>query len=416
MAADWRLTRRAWLTLTVWAAGSLPLSAQVGLGGQARLIRESSVLSSDLRRIDLNLALSQPVPYRLRLLSAPPRLVLDLNTLDWDNPTQVFGDGGAGLREWRVARLPDGWARLVLDMAGPYLPELTEQSVDTVTGQAQIRLRLARVSLTDFEAHALTEADFLRRNSDVALHPRSASPAQRVEARKPVILLDPGHGGIDPGAERDGVRESDLVLSFSRLLREELLRRGRVDVAMSRDADVFVPLDDRLRAARAAGADVLISIHADAVPEGLATGSVIYLLAEDATDEAAAYLAERHGRADLLAGVDLAHNTDEIARVLMSLAWQDNGPRARALAEALVDGIRADGLRLHRRPIQGAAFNVLRAPDIPSVLVELGFMSSPRDLANLRDPDWNARMAKAMADGLEAWLVQDQARAALQRN
>jgi N-acetylmuramoyl-L-alanine amidase len=184
---------------------------------------------------------------------------------------------------------------------------------------------------------------------------------------------------------------------------------------MSRDADVFVPLDDRLRAARAVGADVFVSLHADAVPEGLATGSVIYLLAEDASDEAAAYLAERHDRADLLAGVDLGQNTDEIARVLMSLAWQDTGPRAQALAEAMVEGITTEGLRMHRRPIQGAAFNVLRAPDMPSALVELGFMSSPRDLAKLRDPEWNARMAKALADGLEIWLARDVARMSLQR-
>ncbi len=407
------VTRRAWLVLSAWAASSLPLAAQSILGGQARLLPAGTSLSSDLRGIALSLSLSQPVPYRLRLLTAPPRLVLDLNTIDWGNAADMLGDGGAGLRAWRVVRLPDGWARLVLDMAGPYLPDLTEQSVDPATGQARIQVRLMRVDLAEFEARALREVDFLRRNSDLGLHPGTSPAPER--ARKPMILLDPGHGGRDPGAERDGVRESDLVLSFARLLREELVRRDLFEVAMSRDADVFVPLDDRLRAARAVGADVFVSLHADAVPEGLATGSVIYLLAEDASDEAAAYLAERHDRADLLAGVDLGQNTDEIARVLMSLAWQDTGPRAQALAEAMVEGITTEGLRMHRRPIQGAAFNVLRAPDMPSALVELGFMSSPRDLAKLRDPEWNARMAKALADGLEIWLARDVARMSLQR-
>lgn len=409
------MTRRAWLMLSAWAASGLPLAAQSVLGGQARLLANGTRLVSDARAIELALALSQPVPFRLRLLAAPPRLVLDLNTLDWDGAAQFLGDGGAGLSAWRVVGLPDGWARLVLDMAGPFLPRVTEQSVDPASGQARILVQLARVDLAEFEARALREADFLRRNSDLGLHP-DTTPPPAGRPRKPVILLDPGHGGRDPGAEREGVRESDLVLSFARLLREELLRRDLFEVALSRDADVFVPLDDRLRAARAAGADVFVSLHADAVPEGLATGSVIYLLAEDASDEAAAYLAERHDRADLLAGVNLEQNTDEIARVLMSLAWQDTGPRAQALAEALVEGITTEGLRMHRRPIQGAAFNVLRAPDMPSVLVELGFMSSPQDLAKLRDPVWNARMAKALADGLDIWLARDLARVNLQRH
>jgi N-acetylmuramoyl-L-alanine amidase len=392
-----------------------PLSAQSRAGVQARILAEQSMLRSDARQITLDLALSQPVPFRLRLLAAPPRMVLDVNTLDWTQAGRALTNPGEGVRALRFGPLPDGWARLVLDMTGPYLPQVTEQRVDPATGQALIRLTLIRAELEQFEARALTDADLTRSLPETYLHPNALPPVTPAP-RRPVVMLDPGHGGLDPGAEREGVRESDLVLTFARTLREELLRRGQVDVAMTRDADDFVSLDGRLRAARAAGADVFVSIHADAVPEGLATGTVVYLLAEDASDEAAAYLAERHDRADLLSGVNLTQNTDEIARLLMSLAWQDTGPRARSLAEGLVNAINAAGLRLHTRPIQGAAFNVLRAPDMPSVLVELGFMSSPRDLAKLRDPNWRAQMAVAMADGLEAWLLEDQALQALRRH
>jgi N-acetylmuramoyl-L-alanine amidase len=399
--------------LLIWAVLlAQPLAAQ-SLGVHARLDAAASHLRSTAQEVSVELALSQPVPYRLQMLTSPPRAVLDMNTLDWSGAGALFDGPGAGVRSVRTGRLPDGWARLVLDLSGPYLPVVAEQMVDPVTGRAVIRLVFARSDLIEFESRAQTEAQVTARSSDALLHPQPA-PAP-VRTRRPVVMLDPGHGGIDPGAERDGVREADLVLTFARLLREELLRRGQVDVALSRDTDDFVSLDGRLRAARAAGADVFISIHADAVPEGLATGAVVYLLAEDASDEAAAYLAERHDRADLLAGVDLAHNTDEIARVLMSLTWQDTAPRAQALAQSLVDGIKAGGLRLHSRPIQGAAFNVLRAPDMPSVLIELGFMSSPRDLANLRDPKWRARMASAMVDGLEAWLLEDSALRSLLR-
>lgn len=212
---------------------------------------------------------------------------------------------------------------------------------------------------------------------------------------------------------RDGVTEAEIVLAFAKVLQQELTRRVGFEVYLSREDDSFVSLDGRLRAARAVLADLFLSIHADALPEGLATGAAVYTLSEDASDETAALLAERHGRDELLSGVDLSRNTDEIASVLMSVAWQDTKLRNAALAEALVEGIGAAGLRLHSRPEQSGAFSVLRAPDMPSVLLELGFMSSPRDLARLRDPAWRETMAVAVANGLEIWAARDRERRAL---
>lgn len=407
----------------IWAIGAIllalwlpfaPVQAQSGLGVQARLLAEGTALRASPQALSVDLSLSQPVPYRLRLLANPPRMVLDLNTVTWGALDLAAQAGAQRLPGLRVGHLPDGWARLVLDLGGPFVVTSAEQRVNAETGQGLIALRLARTSLEDFEAATVDEAQLVAQTADALLHP-DALPAPPPTPRRPLVMLDPGHGGIDPGAERDGVREADLVLAFARQLREILLRRGVFDVAMTRDADVFVSLDGRIRAARAANADLFVSLHADALPEGLATGTVMYLLGDTASDESAAYLAERHDRADMLAGVDLTGNTDEIARVLMSVAWQDTQPRARALAEALVEGVGAAGLRLHRRPIQSGAFTVLRAVDMPSVLVELGFMSSPRDLANLRDPDWTLRMAEALADALEAWHMRDQAQAPLRR-
>ncbi|MCC5991222.1 MAG: N-acetylmuramoyl-L-alanine amidase [Rhodobacteraceae bacterium] len=391
---------------------SQPAQAQNGLGVQARILAEGSQITRDDQHWRLELALSQAVPFRFRLLTLPPRAVLDVNTLDWSDAADLLD-----LTDIRKGGLPDGWARLVIDLGGPFVPQSVSQQVDAETGQARLSIYLHKTERDSFEARAMSETGFVARFPDRFLHPDAAahgasSASDRV---RPVVMLDPGHGGIDPGAERDGIRESDLVLAFARKLREELQRRDSVDVAMTRDADIFVSLDGRIRAARAAGADLFISLHADALPEGLASGSVIYLLGDKASDDSAAYLAERHDRADLLAGVDLARNTDDIARVLMSVAWQDTAPRSKSLAEAFVDSIGSHGLRLHRRPVQAGAFSVLRAPDMPSVLIELGFMSSPRDLANLQDPDWTARMVTAMADGIESWLELDQAQSGLRR-
>jgi N-acetylmuramoyl-L-alanine amidase len=309
----------------------------------------------------------------------------------------------------RLGQLPDGWSRMVLDLGAPFQLTSAEQRVDAETGRALIALRLNQIAPEEFARIAQDEGRFAMLNGSEFLHPQASDTVQvgLVMPRKQVVMLDPGHGGIDPGAEREGIREADIVLAFARQLREVLLRRGVFDVAMTRDADEFVSLDGRIRAARAAHADLFLSLHADALPEGLATGTVIYVLSDDASDESAAYLAERHDRADMLAGVDLTGNTDEIARVLMSVAWQDTAPRARDLAEAMVEAVGAHGLRLHRRPIQSGAFTVLRAVDMPSALIELGFMSSPRDLQNLRDPKWTLRMAEALADALELWHERD---------
>ena len=410
--------RQLWQRLAIWAVMLALLApvagAQSGLGVQARLLTDGTVLRANPQGVALDLALSQPVPYRLRLLASPPRLVLDLNTVDWGATDLERMAAAQRLPGLRMGHLPDGWARLVVDLGGPFLLDSAEQRVNPETGQGLIALRLMRAELEDFEAAVADEEGLAAQRGDAFLHPAPA-PAPPPAPRKPLVMLDPGHGGFDSGAERDGVREADLVLAFARQLREILLRRGVFDVAMTRDADDFVSLDGRIRAARAANADLFVSLHADALPEGLASGAVMYLLGDTASDESAAYLAERHDRADMLAGVDLTGATDEIARVLMSVAWQDTKPRARALAEALVEGVEAAGLRLHRRPIQSGAFTVLRAVDMPSVLVELGFMSSPRDMANLRDPDWTLRMAEAVADALDRWQARDQAQAPLRR-
>jgi N-acetylmuramoyl-L-alanine amidase len=246
------------------------------------------------------------------------------------------------------------------------------------------------------------------------LAPAPAAPPARQDGRL-VVVLDPGHGGVDPGAVRGDHTEADLVLRFARELAELLRRTGRVEVVLTREADSFVPLPARVTIARAAQADALISIHADALAEGRARGATVYTLAETASDAASAALAEQHDRADLLQGIDLSRSDDVVAGVLMDLARVETAPRAEALANGLVAAMEAGGLRLHGRPRGEAAFTVLRAADIPSVLLEIGFMSEPADLENILDPDWRARMQAAIAAGILSWAEADAARARLLR-
>ena len=192
------------------------------------------------------------------------------------------------------------------------------------------------------------------------------------------------------------------MLSFAREL-TEILHRAGFEVIPTRTDDSFVPLERRMTIARAGKADLFISLHADALPAGEAAGLSLYTWNPQADDRASRELAMRHDRDDLLSGVDLQGTDDQIADVLMDLARMDTHPRAEAFAKFTVSELNRAGIAMHRRPIRGAAFSVLKSPDIPSVLIELGFLTDPGDRANLFDPAWRAQTAQAIVRGIAAW-------------
>jgi N-acetylmuramoyl-L-alanine amidase len=191
------------------------------------------------------------------------------------------------------------------------------------------------------------------------------------------------------------------------------LRDGRFAVVLTRNDDIFVPLETRTSIARDAEADLFLSLHADALAEGEAQGATVYTLAADATDAASAALAERHDRDDLLAGIDLSDQDDLVAEVLMDMARTETMPRTDRLAAAVVAAIKAAEIRMHRDPHQTAGFSVLKSPDIPSVLLELGFLSSERDFKRLSDPAWRAKMAEAVRLAILQWANEEDALRAL---
>ncbi len=391
-------------TIAAMTLLALPMGAQ-DLSALARLNPTQSQITDAGQSLSVTLALSQPVPWRVRLLDGPPRLVLDFREVDWTGLAEMPVDSEA-LLGLRAGVFRPGWSRLVMELAGPMRVVSAEMATDagaTVTVQLDPALQVdfaAQAALPEPAAWALPKAVDL--------------PAPAAKGVGPlIVVLDPGHGGIDPGAERGGQTEANLMLTFARELKETLLRDGDFAVVMTRESDVFVPLEERISIARAAGAHLFLSLHADALAEGEASGATLYTLSDDASDEAAATLAERHDRDDLLAGVDLTEADDLVAAVLMDMARTETTPRIDRLAAALETAIKAAGLKMHRHARQNASFSVLKSPDIPSVLVELGFLSSERDLARLRDADWRARMTAALRDGIKAWAAEDAALQAL---
>ncbi|NRA99700.1 MAG: N-acetylmuramoyl-L-alanine amidase [Rhodobacteraceae bacterium] len=373
----------------------------------ARLDTERSAIRPAPGGVEIDLHISQPVPWRVFTIDNPPRVVMDFSEIDWASAPESSSDL---IDDIRVGALRPGWSRLVLGLADPALVEEAELTRVEDTGQANIRVRLAKADATEFARRSGVprEAEFPR-----AVVPAIA-PRQQDTLR---VVLDPGHGGIDPGAEFAGVREVDLMLLMARALEEALLRSG-IEVVLTRDGDIFVPLERRIAIANEVEADLFVSLHADSLAEGAAQarGATVYTLADRASDAASQALAERHDRDDLLAGVDLSGQEDEIALVLMEIARRETTPKSHLFADMLVASLKNSDLSLTGRPRREAAFSVLKSPDIPSVLIELGFLTSDRDRANLTDPEWRSTMANAIRDTIVAWANETAIRDALIRN
>ncbi len=395
--------------LVLWIGLAGPVPAE-GLSALARLDPETSGVSD--RRdggAEVALTLSQPVPWRVFTLDDPRRLVLDLSQVDWVGADLSLPGLGGAITGMRSGAPMPGWSRLVLDLGAPLIVAEAAMSTDGA-GPARLVLRLDLASEAEFAARAGPPPALTGDDPPPVTVPAVTRPERGVMT----VVLDPGHGGDDPGAERGGVREADLMLTFAQELREVLVRAG-LRVALTREADVFVPLDARVARAGEAGGDLFLSLHADALAEGRATGATVYTLSDSGVVAAARALAERRDRRAMIAGVDLTGQDDRVAGVLMDLARADTAPRSDALADAIVDGLKAAVVGLHKRPRNEGGFAVLVAPDMPSVLIELGFLSNPRDRARLTDPDWRAGAAAAIRDAILTWQASDAATAGLRR-
>jgi len=395
--------------------GMLGAAAQAQeLSALARLDTSRSFIR-DVRRggLMIDLHITQAVPYRVFTLDDPQRLVVDFREVNWGGVSSgdlLSGDNASAIR-FGVFR--PGWSRMVVDLAAPMAVQAAGMLTDPENGEATVQLRLAAVDEAQFAANSGVPEGVQWGQPVIADVPELI---QRRSGVGPlVVVIDPGHGGIDPGAEQSGQTEANLILTFARELKEALTRAGGFTVVMTRNEDIFVPLEMRVSLARAAGADVFLSLHADALNSGHAAGTTVYTLSETASDVASQTLAERHERSDLLAGIDLANQDDVIAGVLMDLARLQTAPRADKLADQLVIDIRKAVGKMHKRPRQSAGFSVLKAPDIPSVLIELGFLSDPTDLKNLMSPIWRGRAVNGIREALTIWAVSDAAEAQLLR-
>ncbi len=349
----------------------------------------------------IGIGVSRAVEHRVFTLSAPNRLVIDLK--DTDLAALPVGYGEPMVVRSGLFRI--GWSRLVFDLAEP----MVVQSVVFQSGQLSVLLREDGQDAFDRSAGAPNDALW-----DVPVSKSIAGLRPRAMQEGPVIVaIDPGHGGIDPGAVRDGVSEKDLALKFSLELRDFLEKSGDYAVFLTRESDVFVSLRDRVETARQANADVFLSIHLNTVEMGQISGATIYALSEDASSEAARQLAEFENQSDIFAGADYQGDEDQVALALIDLARVETDARSNALGEALLQGLQGTIGVTKNHPFWSADLRVLKAPDMPSILLELGFLSSERDVKNLQSPEWREKAAAGIVAALGSWVDRDRAMAAL---
>lgn len=367
--------------------------------------------------VHFRMPLTQAVERQVFALVGPDRLVVDLPELDWRFTGRAPNFRAVeGVKGMRVGLFRPGRSRLVIDLDGA--AREIGHTVRPSGGGAGFAAELVLDFRVDqgVEADAADARKMLREPAMLVAEARlRRSSGAPVEARRPlrrpkgvVIAIDAGHGGKDAGAVYGGVKEKDLVLRVARELKrslEALDGPRRVDVVMTRDSDVFISLDQRVVRAREAGADLFISLHANAYePDRRIAGAGVYTLSDVASDRLTSRLARRENAADAIPGVPMAGVDDQVRKILVDFRRRQMMDRSHFLAKRLVAEMRGQ-LRLERkRPHRYANFRVLRTFDMPSVLVELGYLTNIEDRRAMENPAWRRTASEAIAGAVKKWL------------
>ena len=370
-----------------------PLVSEVSF---ARLIKENSFAKDRFfGGIEINLQLSQGVPYKIWMDRDPLSLIIDFNVLNFNGIDLEKINQSKNIKSIEIKELDTEWSRLSFHLADYWAIENTEMSISPQDNSASLSIFLKSISGGIFSLTDKPNKDF------------SSNKISAIENNDFVVVLDPGHGGRDPGAEAGGYRESSLMLELAEAVKESLIRNTDFKVVLTRTEDKFLSLEDRITIASQSDANLFISLHADAVIEGEASGTTVYLLSDKATDKMSAQLASRHDRSEILRGVDLSGLDSQVASVLLDMARQETKPRSEAVASFILKVFKEKITELSSQPLRYAAFSVLKSPDIPSILIEAGFMSTSSDLQNLTTKKWRREFADSLTEAISRWHVRD---------
>lgn len=357
-----------------------------------------------------------PAAFKTFVLADPYRIVIDLSEVKFRIPAGKKSNLVGGVAGYRFGLFEPGTSRVVFDLAEPRVISAAFELPPREGRGHRLVMDLRKVTRASFmnASKASIAKRMAARRQSPSGPAASGNSARRDGADRPrnskkVIVIDPGHGGVDPGAiGASGSYEKTITLAASKTLKRVLEKTGRYEVVLTRARDRFLRLRERVAVSRASDADLFISVHADSIADKRLRGASIYTLSEQSSDKEAARLAEQENKSDIIAGMDFSEETPEVTNILIDLAQRETMNQSARFAGYLAKELRG-AVRTHRRAHRFAGFAVLKAPDVPSVLLELGYLSNPREEHMLRSPEFQNKVAVALRQGIDRYFETVQA-------
>jgi N-acetylmuramoyl-L-alanine amidase len=405
-------------------AWSAAVKQAPGAGPRARAI--SFKISGDQGRTHVRMSITQQVAANMFLLDAPYRAIIDIPELDFQFPPAASSQAAGLVKAFRYGQFGAGRSRVVIDLSGPARVEKAQFTAPGGIEPGVLSFDLVKIGVADFSAMLGAQpASTPEAHQDPGLRSGRHEDAQEIQRNsavqgqkgKPVIVIDPGHGGIDPGAVASATATEKVVtLAVATQVRQLLMQGRRYEVHLTRQSDVFISLDQRVRVSRQLAADLFVSIHADSLAEKefaqAINGATIYTLSDRASDERAGRMAEKENSADVLAGLAAvpASAEDQVRNILFDLVQRETANYSISFRNLLLGHMRGK-VPLAKDPQRSAAFKVLRQAETPAVLIELGYMSNAQDLERLVRPDGQRQLAQTIATSIDAFFAQKASKA-----
>ena len=388
-------------------------------GGRAKAV--SWRTTGDANRTQVRIEINQQISANMFLLDEPYRAIIDVPSLDFQLPPGLGARGAGLVRSFRYGQFGAGRSRIVIDLAGPAAVE-NAQFAAPGSGPGVLSFDLVKTSAAQFSAllgpaPASNGQDPLKSSDSVLRGGRhdEAMAARKVDgarSNKPVVVIDPGHGGIDPGTVASpSVTEKAVTLAVALQIRNILLQNRRYDVHLTRSNDMFVSLEQRVKVSRQVAADLFVSIHADSLAERemaqSISGATVYILSDRASDERSRRMAEKENAADVLAGLSAvpASAEEQVRNILLDLVQRETSNNSISFRNAVLGQMKGK-VPLAKDPQRSAAFKVLRQAETPAVLIELGYMSNAVDLARLLKPEGQRQLAQTIVASIDAFFAQ----------